>query len=114
EARQVECVCMPCVNETSGDRARSGVEILVAAPDGEVGVPVVQAQRRGAGGVREIETDDAAVAPRGACNLFHVEQLSGEELHAWQQRHGKLAGFAFYELADVLQVGRAPCRERAQ
>ena len=55
---------MPLVHEAAADGAGAGVEILVAAPHGEVGVPVVQVQRRVADGVREVEAHRGAGTAR--------------------------------------------------
>ena len=53
------------VHEAAADRAGAGIQVLVAAPDGEVGAGVVQRERHVADRVREVEADAAAVALRG-------------------------------------------------
>ena len=50
EARTLR-IRMTLVHEAAGDRARAGVEVLVAAPRGEVGAGVVQLQFEVAGAV---------------------------------------------------------------
>ena len=73
---------MALVDETSADRARAGVQVFVAAPDGEVRIVVVQGERHVAYGVGEVEADDTAGAPSGACNSRQIEGLAGAELDA--------------------------------
>ena len=55
---------MPLVHEAAADGAGARVQILVAAPHGEVGIPIVQLQRHIADGVREVEADARAGAAR--------------------------------------------------
>src|SRR5690242_14803228 len=51
------------VDIQTADRAGSGVQILVGAPDGEVDVPLVQTMRNAADGVRAVEPDHHVVCP---------------------------------------------------
>ncbi len=60
----VEAAAMPLVHEAAADGAGAGIEIFVAAPHGEVGIPVVQVQRHIADRVREIDADGGADAAR--------------------------------------------------
>src|SRR5258708_2382457 len=53
-------IVMALVHESAGDAARAAVQILVAAPTGEVHVPVVHGELQIASGVCEIEADDGA------------------------------------------------------
>ncbi len=55
-------VDVPLMNERAADRARPGVQILVAAPHGEIRIAVVKRQRRVADGMREIESGERADA----------------------------------------------------
>ena len=52
---------MALVHKRARDRARSGVEILVGTPDGEIDIPIVQSQRHIAGGMSKIDPDDATL-----------------------------------------------------
>ena len=76
---------MPFVHEAAADGARSGIEIFVAAPDREIGAPVVQFQRRIADGVREIQAHRRAGAARGGDQRGQFHGLSREILNAGQQ-----------------------------
>ena len=51
---------MAFVDEAAGHCARSGVHVLIVAPDREVGAAVVQLQRQVADRMGESETDDGA------------------------------------------------------
>ena len=59
---------MLLVDETAAHGAGTAVEILVAAPDGEIDVPLVQLQRHVAGGVGQVETDETAVPVGGVAS----------------------------------------------
>ena len=73
------------MHETAGHRARSGVHVLVVAPDGEVGAGIMQAQRQVAGSVGMVEADHRAGGVAQAHDLRHVERLPGAILHARPQ-----------------------------
>ena len=64
KARQIAALRVPLVHEAAADGAGTRVQILVAAPDGEVGIPIVQLQRHVADGVREVEAHARAGAAR--------------------------------------------------
>ena len=83
QARQVEVVAVPLVDEAAADRAGAAVEVLVGAPDGEIDAPVVQLQRHVAGRVRQVEADDAAL-PRGPPRSGRgtSNTLAGQEVDA--------------------------------
>ena len=49
---------MTLVHEATADCAGTGVEVLVIAPDGEVDVPVVEAEGHIAGGVSQVPPRD--------------------------------------------------------
>ncbi len=73
------------MDERPGDRSRTGVEVLVRAPGGEVDAPLVQRQRHVAGGVGEIPTDEGAGGLSGSGDRRDVEQLAGEVVDAAEQ-----------------------------
>ncbi len=83
------------MHEAAADGAGTGIEILVAAPDGEVGIPIVQLQRGIADGVREVDADVGADPARRRDQRRHVEQLSGEILHAGQKHQTQAGAFPF-------------------
>ena len=66
-ARRGRSRLLPCFSWTKQPPTRAGpaVEVLVAAPDGEIDVPVVQLQRHVAGRVGQVEADDAALPVGG-------------------------------------------------
>ena len=66
------------------DGAWAAVEVLVAAPDGEIAAPLsCRLQREVAHGMREIEADDAAhAAARAAVMARKIERLAGAVLDA--------------------------------
>ncbi len=79
---------MAFVHEGAGDRAGSGVEVFVAAPDGEIDAAVVQLQRKITDAVREVEADHAALRVRPVDEPLQVESLAGAVLHAGPQDQG--------------------------
>ncbi len=88
EARQPGDIEMALVDERSGDRTRTGVEVLVRAPGGEVDAPVVQRQRHVAGGVGEVPADEGAGGLAGSGDRRDVEQFAGEVVDAAEQHEG--------------------------
>src|SRR6185437_7506148 len=68
--------------EATANRSRARVQLLVTAPDREIGVVVMQRKWHVADRVCEIEADDAARLAGGAHYPGEVERLSGTELHA--------------------------------
>src|SRR5271167_190247 len=76
---------MSFVHEEAADRAGAGVEIFVAAPYGEVGVPIVQTQLRIADCVCKIEAYGRTNSPRRRDQRFQIQRLTGEILDARQQ-----------------------------
>src|SRR3546814_169838 len=81
EARAVGA-CVAFVDEAAGDRAGSGIHVLVVAPHGEVRAVVVQLQGQVAGGMGEVEADHCAGRMAQACDLAQVEGLAAAVLHA--------------------------------
>ena len=64
EPRQLLISSVPFVDEASGYTARTAVEIFVAAPHGEIHVPIVELKLEISGGVRHVETCNAALGVR--------------------------------------------------
>ena len=60
---------MALVHEGAAQRAGAAIQVLVAAPDREVGARIVQCQRQVADGMRQVEATGArrARAPRARC-----------------------------------------------
>ena len=86
EARQLGSLAWRSCTKQPAIAARAAVQVLVAAPHGEVGVPVVQLQaagcrRRAPGRSRRCSPAACAAAVIAA----HVEGLAGAVVHAAQQ-----------------------------
>src|SRR5262249_42125338 len=90
------------MHETTADRSRSRVEILVTTPHGKIDLPVVQTQLDVAGGVGQIKGEYAALPPSCFRQTRNVEILAGQEIHAAQQYHGDLATALDQHCLDVL------------
>src|SRR5688572_12144604 len=91
------------MDEAARDGAGAGVQILVAAPDGEIGAGIVNRERHVPDGMREVEADAAAVALRGRGVRGEVESFTGEILNAGQQHDRD----AFALLCEKLVIARA-------
>ena len=78
------------VHETAADGPRSGVQVLVAAPHGEVRVRLVQGERQVADRVRQVEAGHAPVPVGGTRDARQIERLPGAELHRRPQHQGDL------------------------
>ena len=79
------------VHEAAGDRARPGIDVLVVAPDREIGAAVVQRQRQVADRVGQVEADRRALGAGQARDRRQVEGLPGAVLDARPQ-HQRQAG----------------------
>ena len=82
---------MPLMDEASADGTRTGVQVFVAAPDGEIGINVVQGMRHVADGVREVESGHASGAMCRLRNSIEVECLPRPVLHARPEDERNLA-----------------------
>ena len=71
---------MDLVNKAAGDCPRAAVQILVAAPNRKIDLPIMQMQHDVAGRVGKVPTDHAAVPLRGCGDPLQVEPLAGEEV----------------------------------
>src|SRR5690606_33581903 len=107
EAREVEGLCVSLMNEAAADRAWPRVEILVAAPHGEIDVPIVQRERNIADRMRQIEAAGAAAAACAFRDRAHVQALTSQVLHARQPNQRELRGVTFDRLADELGLEQA-------
>src|SRR5712692_2401774 len=76
---------MALVHERAAGAARAGIEVLVAAPDGEVGVRIVQPEDQVPHPVGEIEAGDAPSLVRRLDERGEVERLAGEEVRRPEQ-----------------------------
>ncbi len=94
------------VHEAAGDRAGTGVQVLVRAPHREIDIPVVQLQRQVADGMRQVEAGDGADVVRGARDARAVEGLAGAVLHARPQHQRELAAELVDLRFDVLDAQR--------
>ncbi len=95
------------VDETSGGGARTGVEVLVGTPGGEVGSAVVKAQGYVPDGVGEVKADhgtDPVCRVRQVCQRKHLARVV---VHPRQQDEGQfiaLFGNCRHEVLGVEQV----------
>src|SRR5262249_56578564 len=100
------------VHEAAADRARTAVEILVAAPHGEVGLRRMQSERRIADRMRQLEPGDAAGGVCRARDARDVERLTGAKLHPGPQHQRDLRAVAgqggFYGLVGHGRVAPRP------
>ena len=81
---------------------RARIQILVAAPDGEIDVPIVQLEWHVADGVSEVETDATTCAARLLCDRAQIEALTVEKLNARQHHCRDLRAFALDQRQHVL------------
>src|SRR5262249_54794440 len=70
------------VHEATADRAGSGIQVLVAAPDGKIGVRGMQSERHGADRVREVQSCYATGSVGRIDDPRQIECLPRPELHA--------------------------------
>src|SRR5687768_11471748 len=92
---------MPLVHEGAADRARAGIQILVAAPYREIRAALVQLERQIADPVREIEAHDAPRRVRSARDPREVEGLPGAKLYAGPQHQRDVLPVTLEELLDL-------------
>ena len=103
---------MALVHETSADGTRPRVQILVAAPDGEIRIPVVQLERHVADRVREIEAHRGAGGSRRRGDGAEIEQLAAQILHARPEHEREPRTLAFQRFVDVFAAQRVLARPR--
>src|SRR5579863_1133096 len=84
ESRQVRRVSMPLVDKTSRHASRPAVQILIAAPYGEVRAPLVKLQLQISCGVRQIKTNHTSPRMTRARYASHIERLPGRVIHSTQ------------------------------
>ena len=76
---------MALVHEAAGDRAGTGIQILVVAPHREIDPAVVQCQFNVADRVGKVDAADRALRVGEAHDLGNVERLPAAVLHAGPQ-----------------------------
>src|SRR5262249_37519619 len=103
EARQVPRRAKPAppVDEAGAYPARARGQVLVGAPDGEVRVPVVEAQDQVPRRVGQVEADDAALPVREPGDLLDVEGLARVVLDARKQDQGDRGAVTVENARDV-------------
>jgi hypothetical protein len=107
KARKLERVCVPLVDECSGDSAWTGVQVLVRAPDGKIDVPVVQMQFNIAGGMRQVKAHYRPDAMSDTGDRLYVERLSGVIVNAAEQYERDRIGMP---LDGFYHIVRTQCR----
>ena len=80
QARQLRILSVPLEDEAAADAAGTAVEVLVAAPDGEIDIPVMEVQRHIPRGVGQVETDDDAALMGRTDQSRHVEPLPADDV----------------------------------
>ena len=103
-ARRAETV--PLVDEAAAHRARARVQVLVRAPDGEVHVPVVEAQDEVARRVRQVPADDATLRLREPRDRLDLERLARVVLDSRKQDQRDRLALAFQNAGDVRRIDR--------
>ncbi len=105
---------MPLVDEDRADRARSAVEVLVRAPDGEIDVVVVERERDVAGGVRELPADDRPDLVGRRRQPPDRQRLTGREVDAVEQDEREARAVLGDRALEVLDADRVLARPRAR
>ena len=77
------------VHEDRPDRARTAVQVLVGAPDGEVDAVVVQRERDVADGVGQVPADDRTGSMAGLRQAGDRQGLAGREVDAVEDDEGQ-------------------------
>ncbi len=95
---------MTLVHESAGDRARAGVQVLVAAPRRKIRPPFVQIQLDVADRVSQVEADPATVLAGKLTDRGHVENLARVILHAGQQQQRRPLALALEQGGEVVDV----------
>ncbi len=113
ETRQRLVARVLFVDEATGDRSRSAVQVLVGAPDGEIDVPVVELQRDVPRGVSEVQAGHDPVLARRRNQPRDVVAAAGVVVHAAQQEHRDLGPALAEQDLDVLVVDRCGAVARA-
>src|ERR1700716_3249810 len=85
ESRQIDAASMAFVYETPADGTGTGIEILVAAPHGEIDIPIVQVRQRVADAVSKVQAGRGAGTARRVDHGCQVQGLSGEILNTGQE-----------------------------
>lgn len=96
---------MPFVNEETGNRARTGVEVLVVAPEGKIGSPVVKPMGKASGRMTAVEADGNRTLPGDSHQPLDVEKLTASIQNGRKHDEGDLVGHCF---DDVVLVDRPP------
>lgn len=76
------------VDEGAGNAAGAGIEVLVRAPAGKVDIPLVQAERNIANGVRKVKSNGRTDLVRRLGDGGNVKELTGVVLDAGRDDDG--------------------------
>ena len=95
---------MPLVHERARDRAWSGVQIFVGAPNGEIDIPIVKRERNVADGVGKIESGNGTVLLRGCCDFLNVDQLACEKVDCTDHYDRELIGVFLDQIDNVFRT----------
>ena len=77
------------MDKAARNRARPRVQVLVTAPDGKVGVRVVQMNRQVSYRMRKVEADECTRRMSKPGDLGDVIRFTRSVLDAWPHHHGK-------------------------
>jgi len=81
--------------------AGAAIEIFVAAPEGEVDVPVVEMVRDGADGMGAVKADEDAFFVGFFGQQGHIEELAAAKHHRGEKGDGDSIGHVFDDLVVV-------------
>ncbi len=101
------------MDEGAGDRARSGVQVLVGAPAGRVDLPCVELERDVARRVRQVPEDDGARLVRRRRDSADVQQLPRQVVDAAEEDDGE-RGIGGDRGAHLVRREELAARRRAQ
>ena len=90
--------------ECAADRTGSGIQILVGAPNREIGRPVVQCKRHIANRVGEIEPNSASRSFGQPAEPGHIEYLSVVILHTGQQQQRSASAMLIKQCFEIIAV----------
>jgi hypothetical protein len=93
---------MPFVDESAGNSSRTGIEIFVGTPDGEIDVPVMEMERQVPRGVGEVDSDDAPALLRRRRDSLEIKKLSGEKVYTRQKDDRNLVSVPLDQRLDFL------------
>lgn len=93
---------MSLMHETATNRARTAIQILVCTPDSKIDVPIVQLHGHISNGVRQIPANSDSFASSVSSDPWHIEELSGVKLNAWEEKQCSVGSMLVDDRHDML------------